>query len=106
MISSVIPDAPGDGDAREARANDELARAGFATARVFAHGDVARIRLDEAEIERASDAAVRDDLAERLRALGFRHVALDLDPATSDLDPVSTRAVPAAPTDTEDADVG
>jgi len=51
---------------------------GFRELRVRHHGDVARIEVPLAELERLASAGVRERVVEGLRALGFLHVALDL----------------------------
>jgi uncharacterized protein len=56
---------------------EELVRSyGFELLRVRDHGDLARIEVDQSEIERA--AALKDELSSGLRELGFRYVTLDL----------------------------
>jgi uncharacterized protein len=56
---------------------EEIVRAyGFETFRVRDHGDLARIEVEAAEIERA--AALKGELSSELRELGFRYVTLDL----------------------------
>lgn len=56
---------------------EEIVRSlGFEEFRVRDHGDLARIEVDREQIERA--AGLRDELTERLRALGWRYVTLDL----------------------------
>ena len=42
------------------------------------HGDVARVEVESGELGRAAGAA-REEIARRLRAVGFTYVALDLD---------------------------
>jgi len=51
---------------------------GFRELRVRHHGDMARIEVPLAELERLASAGVRERVVEGLRALGFLHVALDL----------------------------
>jgi uncharacterized protein len=51
---------------------------GFRELRVRHHGDVARIEVPLAELDRLASAGVRERVVEGLRALGFLHVALDL----------------------------
>ena len=63
--------------ARIAAAEDVLRELGFRDFRVRHHGAIARIEVEEHEIERAAGAA-RAELAGRLRALGFTYVTLDL----------------------------
>jgi uncharacterized protein len=58
---------------------EEIVRAlGFRVVRVRHHGDVARLELSREELPRLLDAAVSDEIDRRLRALGFRYVAVDL----------------------------
>ncbi len=66
-------------DARIAAAAAAVAEAGFFHAKVSAHGDVARVCLNAADLARCAAPAVRDELAACVRATGFRFVALDLD---------------------------
>lgn len=61
------------------RAEAALAELGFRVVRVRAHGDVARIELGAAEIARMFEPEVRQCAAARVRACGFRYVALDLE---------------------------
>jgi uncharacterized protein len=63
---------------RVERAEAAMQDLGFRQVRVRAHGDVARLELDPAEIARFLDPAVRADAAARIRACGFRYVTLDL----------------------------
>ena len=62
--------------AQVARAEEFLRSRGFRQVRVRHHGDVARLEVGPAEMERAF--AEREDLVSELRAAGFLHVALDL----------------------------
>ena len=56
---------------------EEIVRAlGFDVLRVRDHGDLARVEVPAADIERA--ASLAGVIEERLRALGFRYVSLDL----------------------------
>jgi pyridinium-3,5-biscarboxylic acid mononucleotide sulfurtransferase len=61
-----------------AEAERALRELGFRQCRVRHHGSIARVEVEPAEIERAAGAA-REEIARRLRALGFTYVALDLD---------------------------
>ncbi len=63
---------------RVERAEDVLTDLGFRLVRVRAHGDVARIEVDNDEIVILLDENIRRRAAEAVRACGFRHVALDL----------------------------
>lgn len=72
--TAVTPEILG----RIERAEGAMQDLGFRQVRVRAHGDVARIELDPAEIARLLDPAVRADTATRIRACGFRYVTLDL----------------------------
>jgi len=55
-----------------------LRASGLRQVRVRHHGDVARIETDEEGMALAFDPANRARIVERLRNLGFKHVALDL----------------------------
>jgi uncharacterized protein len=58
---------------------EELMRGlGFREFRVRHHGELVRIEVAPAELERALRREVVDELARRFRALGFRYVTLDL----------------------------
>ncbi len=57
-------------------AEDFLHAQGFRIVRVRHHGDVARIEVLPEQIPAL--LAVREDVAQQLRQIGFRHVALDL----------------------------
>jgi uncharacterized protein len=61
---------------RVERAEEVVRSLGFAEFRVRDHGDLARIEVPAAEVERA--AAQRERLTEELSALGYRYVTLDL----------------------------
>ena len=66
------------GLARVERAEDLLDGLGFRQLRVRVHGELARLELDPEGLDRLSDPALRAELDEKLRALGFRHVSVDL----------------------------
>jgi uncharacterized protein len=51
---------------------------GFADSRVRHHGEVARIELAQADLERAASGALRGRVVAAVRAAGFTFVALDL----------------------------
>ncbi|MCG3125918.1 MAG: Pyridinium-3,5-biscarboxylic acid mononucleotide sulfurtransferase [Phycisphaerae bacterium] len=55
-----------------------LRELGFRELRVRHHDDLARIEVPAAELARFADAQLRDAVAQRLRALGYRYVTLDL----------------------------
>jgi len=63
---------------RVAEAEQAMRELGFRTCRVRAHGAVARVEVPRDEIGRAGGAA-REEIARRLRALGFTYVTVDLD---------------------------
>jgi pyridinium-3,5-biscarboxylic acid mononucleotide sulfurtransferase len=65
-----------DGLRRIDKAEDLLRDLGFVEFRVRDHGDLARVEVPKADLERA--AALHEHIAEGLRALGFRYVTLDL----------------------------
>ncbi|MFZ0611773.1 MAG: ATP-dependent sacrificial sulfur transferase LarE [Desulfobacterales bacterium] len=56
---------------------------GFATVRVRQHGDIARIELKPGECDRMLAAQTRLMVVKRLKELGFRYVALDLEGYTT-----------------------
>lgn len=60
-----------------AAAEDALRELGFRQCRVRHHGPIARVEVDEGDMERAA-GALREELVRRLRALGFTYVTLDL----------------------------
>jgi uncharacterized protein len=51
---------------------------GFADSRVRHHGEVARVELPEADLERAASGELRGRVVAAVRAAGFTFVALDL----------------------------
>jgi uncharacterized protein len=61
-------------------AAEECVRAlGFRQFRVRHHGDVARLEVDPAELDRAFEPAIRAAIVRGLREAGYRWVALDLE---------------------------
>jgi uncharacterized protein len=56
-----------------------LRELGFRRLRVRHHGEVARVELDPAEIDRVLDPEVRAAVVAAVREAGFRYVALDLE---------------------------
>ncbi len=65
--------------ARIEAAEGILHEAGFRQARVRSHGDIARIEVPPAAIERIAQEPLRNDLSTALRNLGFSFVTLDLE---------------------------
>jgi len=57
---------------------DELRRLGFRQLRVRFHDSIARLELDPAEMARALEPAVREQIVATGKRLGFTYVALDL----------------------------
>ena len=51
---------------------------GFAVARVRYHGDVARLELEQSEIARVFEPAMRETIEREFKKIGFRFVAIDL----------------------------
>lgn len=51
---------------------------GFRQIRVRHHGSVARIEVEEGDIERFLDGSVRSAVYSRLKEIGFVHAALDI----------------------------
>ena len=60
-------------------AEDALIELGFVGCRVRVHGDVARIEAGEEDTARLLYAKLRGEVTERIKALGFGYVALDLE---------------------------
>jgi len=60
------------------RAEDLIRSLGFRQVRIRHHGDVARIEVEEADIERLAASEVRRRVVEGLRELGYRFVTVDL----------------------------
>jgi uncharacterized protein len=60
------------------RGEDVLRRLGFAEFRVRYHGELVRLEIAPAEMERALRQEMTDRLADEFRKLGFRYVTLDL----------------------------
>jgi len=59
---------------------EELLRGlGFAELRVRHHGDMARIEVPIADLARLTESGVRMQVAEGLKALGYRYITLDLE---------------------------
>ncbi|HEX8070360.1 MAG TPA: ATP-dependent sacrificial sulfur transferase LarE [Pyrinomonadaceae bacterium] len=64
---------------RAVETGEDILRAlGFREFRVRHHDELVRLEIAPAELDRALDRAVVDELARRFRALGFRYVTLDL----------------------------
>ena len=61
------------------RGEEVLRGMGFAQSRVRHHGDVARIELERADLEKALRLDVFDRLSREFKKIGFRFVALDVD---------------------------
>jgi uncharacterized protein len=60
-------------------AESYLKEKGLRQVRVRSHGDLARIEVDPVERPKFFDTDVLDETARRLKELGFRYVALDVD---------------------------
>lgn len=63
---------------RVERAENALRELGFTHFRVRVHGDIARIEVPAAEIARLASDPIREQAVARLKACGYRYVALDL----------------------------
>ncbi len=61
------------------RSEAVLRELGFRQFRVRAHGEIARIEMASEELPRALEPAIAQQLATRLKALGFAFVTLDLE---------------------------
>lgn len=60
------------------RGEEIMRELGFREFRVRHHDQLARLEIAPAELDKALDRTVVDELARRFRALGFRYVTLDL----------------------------
>lgn len=60
-------------------AEDFLARSGFRQFRVRHHGSIARIEVEPRDFAMFLDRELRERIVEKLKGLGFLHVALDLE---------------------------
>jgi uncharacterized protein len=60
------------------RAETVLRDLGFRVCRVRHHDSLARLEFGRDEMDRALEPAVRDRIVRELRALGYQHVAIDL----------------------------
>ncbi|HSV91841.1 MAG TPA: ATP-dependent sacrificial sulfur transferase LarE [Desulfobacterales bacterium] len=60
-------------------AEEALQDMGFAGCRVRHHGEIARIEVAGCDVERLAREDTRQAVVARLRAIGFTHVALDLE---------------------------
>jgi pyridinium-3,5-biscarboxylic acid mononucleotide sulfurtransferase len=60
------------------QAEEAVRQLGFRVLRVRHHGDVARLEIAREEMPRILDPGMADAIDGRLRALGFRYVAVDL----------------------------
>jgi len=64
---------------RQVAAGEKLLHSmGFAIARVRYHGDVARLELEQSEIARVFEPALREIIDREFKKIGFRFVAIDL----------------------------
>jgi uncharacterized protein len=64
---------------RVARAEEIVREMGFRELRVRDHGDLARIEVPLADVERLADPQTRARITSELKRLGFHHVTVDLD---------------------------
>jgi uncharacterized protein len=60
------------------QAEEVLKGLGFNQYRARHHGELVRVEVGENEVERAFEASVRETIVRELRAVGYRHVTLDL----------------------------
>ena len=60
------------------KAEDTLRQMGFVEFRVRHHGPVARIEVPAADIAKITQSPCRDQIVEKLKALGFQYISLDL----------------------------
>jgi uncharacterized protein len=60
-------------------AEDLLAKNGFSRFRVRHHGHVARIEVESSEIKKIIEPDLRKELVDKIRKIGFTHIAVDLE---------------------------
>jgi len=60
------------------QAEDLLRSLGFVEFRVRHHGDIARIEVPSEEIKKIANENIRNTIINKLKALGFKYVTLDL----------------------------
>lgn len=60
------------------QAENALRELGFEHLRVRVHGDIARIEVPPSEIARLASHEIRETVVQRLRACGYRYIAVDL----------------------------
>jgi uncharacterized protein len=60
------------------RAEDILREFGFVEFRVRHHGNIARIEVPAADIEKIISESIRQEIVERIKELGFQYISLDL----------------------------
>jgi uncharacterized protein len=60
------------------RAETVLRHLGFRVCRVRHHDELARLEIGADELHRALEPGVRERIVEELRAIGYKHVAIDL----------------------------
>ncbi|MGD1040269.1 MAG: hypothetical protein ABR914_05515 [Dehalococcoidales bacterium] len=61
-----------------ARGEQYLHSLGFRQLRLRHHGDIARIELDQEDMVKIITPEIRQDIVTKLKALGYKYVALDL----------------------------
>ena len=61
------------------QAEEYLKELGFVEFRVRHHGDVARIEVHTEDIGKITAESMRSEITEKLKSLGFKFVALDLE---------------------------
>ncbi|AEF17716.1 MULTISPECIES: ATP-dependent sacrificial sulfur transferase LarE [Thermoanaerobacterium] len=61
------------------KAEEYLLKLGFVGFRVRHHGDIARIELDQKQINMMLDESVRKNVVLKLKEIGFKYVSLDLE---------------------------
>lgn len=60
-------------------AEDALLQLGFDGCRVRHHGSVARVEVAPGDLKRTLHPAVRAEILKRLKTIGFKHIAIDLE---------------------------
>jgi pyridinium-3,5-biscarboxylic acid mononucleotide sulfurtransferase len=60
--------------------SEEMRRMGFKSFELRSHGALLRVALGSRDLEKALTPEIANELAQRMKALGYKYVALDLEP--------------------------
>ena len=63
----------------DSKAEDVIFKLGFRSCRVRHHGKIARIEIDPGDFEKVMTDSIRVHIVEKLKEIGYSHIALDLE---------------------------